>query len=371
MAQPYEGVSGNQNKPGILGRNTADGVGVAGETDGGRGVSGSSKTFQGVYGHSDANAGVVGESEGLDGVWGDSHAQGFSGVSGRNNHPNGGNGVWGGSDAGRGVTGVSRTSQGVYGHSDANAGVVGESEGLDGVWGDSHAQGFSGVSGRNNHPNGGNGVWGGSDAGRGVVGVSKVNVGVFGSSETFEGVHGETNSPNTAAVAGINNNSGVGLYGKSARGDAGFFDGNVTITGHLSFAGADCAEEFDLADDAAEPGTVMVLEADGTLRASDTPYDTRVAGVVSGAGAYVPGIVLDAQQPDSTRAPIALMGKTYCKVDAGETGIAAGDLLTTSAAPGCAMRVSDPARALGAVIGKALAPWRTGQGLIPILVTLQ
>src|SRR6266516_4112362 len=75
MAQPYEGVSNNQNKPGILGRNTADGVGV------------------------------VGESDGLDGVWGDSHAQGGSGVSGRNSHPNGGNGVFGTSDPGRGVVG--------------------------------------------------------------------------------------------------------------------------------------------------------------------------------------------------------------------------------------------------------------------------
>jgi hypothetical protein len=34
------------------------------------------------------------------------------------------------------------------------------------------------------------------------------------------------------------------------------------------------------------------------------------------------------------------------------------------------MAVSDPARALGAVIGKALAPWAEGEGLIPILVTL-
>ena len=65
MSNPYEGDSGNQNQPGILGRNTADGVGVSGESGGGRGVAGSSKTFQGVFGHSDSNAGVVGESNGL------------------------------------------------------------------------------------------------------------------------------------------------------------------------------------------------------------------------------------------------------------------------------------------------------------------
>jgi hypothetical protein len=35
------------------------------------------------------------------------------------------------------------------------------------------------------------------------------------------------------------------------------------------------------------------------------------------------------------------------------------------------MKASDPARAFGAVIGKALEPLRSGQALVPILVTLQ
>ena len=36
-----------------------------------------------------------------------------------------------------------------------------------------------------------------------------------------------------------------------------------------------------------------------------------------------------------------------------------------------AMKAADPARAFGAVIGKALRPMREGCGLIPILVSLQ
>jgi hypothetical protein len=154
---------------------------------------------------------------------------------------------------------------------------------------------------------------------------------------------------------------------------AGFFDGNVTVAGHISFTGgADCAEEFEVAEgEAAGPGTVMVLDREGSLHASTIAYDKRVAGVVSGAGEYEAGIVLDKQRSGSRRALIALMGKTYCKVDAENGPIVAGDLLTTSPTPGCAMSVSDPARALGAVIGKALQPWTTGVGLIPILVTLQ
>jgi hypothetical protein len=48
-----------------------------------------------------------------------------------------------------------------------------------------------------------------------------------------------------------------------------------------------------------------------------------------------------------------------------------GDLLTTSATPGHAMKAADPARAFGAVLGKALGSMREGRALVPILVTLQ
>jgi len=65
------------------------------------------------------------------------------------------------------------------------------------------------------------------------------------------------------------------------------------------------------------------------------------------------------------------MGKVFCKVDAEFGLIAVGDLLTTSPTPGCAMRVDDPAKAHGAVLGKALRPLARGRGVIPILVTLQ
>jgi hypothetical protein len=51
--------------------------------------------------------------------------------------------------------------------------------------------------------------------------------------------------------------------------------------------------------------------------------------------------------------------------------VSVGDLLTTSDTPGHAMRVTEPGRAFGAVLGKALAPLPEGSGLVPILVTLQ
>jgi hypothetical protein len=96
-----------------------------------------------------------------------------------------------------------------------------------------------------------------------------------------------------------------------------------------------------------------------------------VAGVIAGAGAYRPGIVLDRVASQGNRQPLALSGKVYCKVDAQYSPIQVGDLLTTSATPGHAMKAEDPARSFGAVIGKALQPLKNGEGLIPILVSLQ
>ena len=61
----------------------------------------------------------------------------------------------------------------------------------------------------------------------------------------------------------------------------------------------------------------------------------------------------------------------FCKVDADVAPVAAGDLLTTSATRGHAQKVTDRGAALGAVLGKAMAPLESGHGLIPVLVGLQ
>ena len=148
-------------------------------------------------------------------------------------------------------------------------------------------------------------------------------------------------------------------------------NGNVTARDFFC-AGADCAEEFDAADsDQLEPGTVVVIDIDGAVTASRTPYDLRVAGVVSGAGDYCPGLLLDRHASVRKRVPIALVGKVYCKVDAHYSSIQVGDLLTTSPTPGHAMKAEDRIAAFGAVLGKALGPLAEGCGLIPILAVLQ
>jgi hypothetical protein len=94
---------------------------------------------------------------------------------------------------------------------------------------------------------------------------------------------------------------------------------------------ADCAEDFDIVEsEDFEPGTVMVLNNEGRLCQSLGAYDTKVVGVISGAGGYKPGLVLDKVPDRKNRQPVALMGKVYCKVDAGQEPIEVGDLLTTA-----------------------------------------
>lgn len=160
--------------------------------------------------------------------------------------------------------------------------------------------------------------------------------------------------------------SGNGNFGNVA------VSGNVTVGGDVILSGADCAEEFDVAETVdIEPGTVMVLDQDGALHQSQLAYDKKVAGVISGAGDYRPGMILDRRQSHDNRVPMALVGKVYCKVDAQYAAIEVGDLLTTSPTPGHAMKAADPFKAFGSVIGKALRPLAVGQGMIPILIALQ
>jgi hypothetical protein len=262
-----------------------------------------------------------------------------------------------------------------------------------------------------------NGVLGYSPLGVGVLGTSNSGSGVKGTSTGFDAVVGQTSSDAHAGVTGRNSstgaNGGVGIYGVGGK-FAGKFDGTLQVNGDANVSGgqlavtakggqqalvvngpithvgdfsttgtltvdkdiilsaSDCAEEFDVGTAAAiEPGTVMVLDDSGTLQPSEHAYDKKVAGVISGAGDYKPGLILGRATSLQKRMPLALVGKIYCKVDAHYAPVEVGDLLTTSPTLGHAMRAADPLKAFGAVIGKALRPLRSGQGLVPILIALQ
>ena len=191
--------------------------------------------------------------------------------------------------------------------------------------------------------------------------------GVFGASENGPGVLGYSRDPDMPGVYAFGGLLAIALN----RDFAAEFRGDVKVTGDILLSGADCAEQFDVVDAAdVEPGSVLVIGEHGGLRLCEQAYDTRVAGVVSGAGNYRPGVVLDQQGTSPDRLSVALVGKVHCRVDGAHGPISVGDLLTTSPTPGHAMRASDSARAFGSVLGKALQPWDGGRGLIPTLVLL-
>jgi hypothetical protein len=267
----------------------------------------------------------------------------------------------------------SSEGEGVHGESQSNtfvAGVAGIAANAGGIG--------PGVLGQSN--GGGNGVVGLANKDAGVLGfhgdprLQETTVandgsraGVFGASENGAGVLGYSRDPGSPAIFAFGGFRSIAL-GKPL---AGLFDGDVRVNGDIFLPGADCAEQFDIVDeDRIEPGTVLVIGPDGILRQSNDAYDTKVAGVVSGAGTYRPGVILDHQQSQANRLPVSLVGKVFCKVDAQYSSIEVGDLLTSSSTPGHAMKATCPRRAFGAVIGKALRAMRDGQGLIPILIAL-
>src|SRR5271165_2091220 len=303
FSAPIDAGSANNNIPAV--------AGTSGKMQGqqvilgsGVGVNGISGTGDGVLGSSQKN-GVHGQSSSPhdSGVWGENTGQGY-GVSGSTNSASGA-GVWG-SNAGSGP------------------GVKGTSQGGNGVYGESQSSQNAAISGINTSSSS-NGNWG-----------------VYGFSQGFDGIRGESGSSHHAGVSAYNANGGFGLYAQSPNGTAiygqgqtaGFFQGDVQVTGDIKLTGADCAEHFDVVDArACGPGTVMVIDDSGALVPSSQEYDRRVAGVVSGAGDLRPGLILDQRADSDRRQAVALVGKVCCKAIADDAPIRVGDLITTSAAP--------------------------------------
>ncbi len=155
-----------------------------------------------------------------------------------------------------------------------------------------------------------------------------------------------------------------------------FADGTVQSTAYTGIScGGDYAETVDVAGSRNnyEPGDVMVLSAErgADVVKSAEPYSTMVAGIYS----TKPGVVGRRQTTDPkasvTEIPMAMVGIVPTKVSTENGPIRRGDLLVTSSTIGYAMKGTDRARMLGAVVGKALGNLDSGNGVIEVLVTLQ
>ncbi len=155
-------------------------------------------------------------------------------------------------------------------------------------------------------------------------------------------------------------------------------DGRV-ITEELEITGgSDLSEQFDITPGygvaEAEPGMVVSIDPDhpGQLTVSGRAYDRMVAGVVSGAGGIETGLLMGQRGSEADGAvPVALTGRVYVWVDAEYGSVSPGDLLTSSATPGHAMKARDEVKRQGAILGKAMTALPSGKGLVLMLVSLQ
>ena len=225
------------------------------------------------------------------------------------------------------------------------------------------------------------GVWGVSNTAFGAA--------IFGvNTAGGEAITGMTNGTGTAAVAGTNSgNGGIGVSatansGGTANGTALLASlesgpGNLAIfqvgginkaridaagkgyfNGGTQNSGADVAEAFDVEgnEKSYEPGDVLVISqsSDRKVEKSSSPYSTLVAGVY----ATRPGLLLTeknaVQDQIENTVPMGVVGVIPTKVSLEGGAIKRGDLLVTSSTPGVAMKADPDKVKVGQVIGKAL-----------------
>jgi hypothetical protein len=137
-------------------------------------------------------------------------------------------------------------------------------------------------------------------------------------------------------------------------------NGNIYTDGSTTIGTpADIAEKYPVAEPV-EPGDVVIFKDGMKLGKTTTPYDSRLAGVVS----TDPGVVLSG---NTDGAALALKGRVPVKVTAENGAIHAGDPLTASANhPGYAMK----ATAAGTIIGTALESLSSGTDTIQVFLNL-
>ena len=149
--------------------------------------------------------------------------------------------------------------------------------------------------------------------------------------------------------------------------------GRVVTTALEITGGGDLVEAFDSREGGVEAGSVMIIDAQnpGGLTLSSEAYDTKVAGIVSGAGGVDHGIQMTQKDVLEGDTLLAMAGRVWCKCSTENGAIEPGDRLTTASLLGHAMKATDDARIPGTVIGKAMTPLIEGEGLVLVLVNLQ
>ncbi len=232
----------------------------------------------------------------------------------------------------------------------------------------------------------GHGLSGASFTHTGTEGASETGAGVHGLSNRGPGVKGETQSGPAVRAETIQGN----LFEGSQIGNLRFVvlpNGAVLADGGFS-GPADFAEMLPAAGSAKdfETGDVLVIDSEGKLKRSTTPKAPNLAGVYSTKPGFVGdrrlaerGLqkTVDGGNDTEIWLPVALLGVVPVNAVADKHPIRPGDMLTTSATPGHAMRAT-PVNLAGAdvyptgtIIGKALEPLAAGTGKIKALVLMR
>jgi Collagen triple helix repeat (20 copies) len=188
-------------------------------------------------------------------------------------------------------------------------------------------------------------------------------------------------------IVASNNFAYIDFHGTPGQGDAGGrlrYDGatdSMEVGGVSKFSvnvleirgGADLVEGFNSQTIIIEPGTLMVIDPanPGELMPSTSAYDSKVAGIISGANGVLPGIHMGQEGVMDGKHKVAMTGRVYVKATTANGKIQPGDLLTTSDIPGHAMKANDRTRAGGATVGKAMSALDKETGLVLVLVNLQ
>jgi hypothetical protein len=201
----------------------------------------------------------------------------------------------------------------------------------------------------------------------GLLATVRSSTGVAALFEQHSGVS-TSNIIQARAVDPVN----AGLFTNVFRVDS---SGNVFALGTFTPSSADFAESLAVAGEREgyQPGDVLAIDPGSNRRVAlaHEPYSPLVAGIYSTKPGVLGSPNGEAGTAVASEVPMAIVGIVPCKVTAENGEIKRGDLLVASSKPGRAMKGTDRSRMLGAVLGKALEPLASGEGVIQVLVTLQ